>query len=180
VRIEDKLFVCRRSTIYTGALASTIVEKSSMTDPLIDSLKTVPRTTKAARLRALMPEIERLLSEGVLRQDIIDHLKTGGLDLTLETFKTYLFRYRRDQRSAETSPIEPTRSSERECVADRSVVTDPIQGDNPDGGTTKPEADSAQPELRFEDVFDRKKRDAYADQFMKPRPLILGRNRHKP
>jgi hypothetical protein len=152
-----------------------------MTDPLIESLKTVPRTTKAARLRALMPEIERLLSEGVLRQDIIDHLKAGGLDLTLETFKTYLFRYRRDRRSAETSPIEPTPSSQRERVADRSVVTDPIQGDNPDGDTTKPEVDSgAQPELRFEDVFDRKKRDAYADQFMKPRPLILGRNRHKP
>jgi hypothetical protein len=152
-----------------------------MTDPLIESLKTVPRTTKAARLRALMPEIERLLSEGVLRQDIIEHLKAGGLDLTLETFKTYLFRYRRDRRSAETSPIEPTTSSQRERVADRSVVTDPIQGDNPDGDTTKPEVDSgAQPELRFEDVFDRKKRDAYADQFMKPRPLILGRNRHKP
>ncbi|WP_132898491.1 hypothetical protein [Sphingomonas sp. PP-CC-3A-396] len=154
-----------------------------MTDPLIDSLKTVPRTTKAARLRVLLPEIERLLSEGVLREDIIAHLKTGGLDLTLETFKTYLFRYRRDQRSAKTDSIKPTRSFEHERVADRKTVTDPepMKEDDPDGDTIKPEPDSgAQPELRFADVFDRRKSDAYVDQFMTPRPLILGRNRHKP
>jgi hypothetical protein len=153
-----------------------------MTDPLIDSLKTVPRRTKAARLRGLMPEIERLLSEGVLREDIIAHLKDGGLDLTLETFKTYLFRYRRDQRSAKTSPIEQPRSFQPEPITDRTTVTglEPMKDGNSNDGTTKPEPDSeTQTELRFEDVFDRKKMDAYTDQFMNRQPILIGHNRTK-
>lgn len=153
-----------------------------MTDPLIDSLKRVPRRTKAARLRGLMPEIERLLSEGVLRGDIIAHLKDGGLDLTLETFKTYLFRYRRDQRSAKASPIEQPRSFEPEPITDRITVTrlEPMEHGNSNDGTTKPEPDSeTQTELRFEDMFDRKKMDAYTDQFMNRQPILIGRNRTK-
>ncbi len=155
-----------------------------MTDPLLDTLKTVPRVTKAARLRALMPEIERQVSGGARWEDIIAHLNAGGLEVTRETFKSYLYRYRRNQRSASAQPANPqTANAETiapERITDRNTGTDPepIMDGNPDGETPKPESDSeAETERRFEDAFDPKKRDAYADQFMNQRPILIGRNR---
>ncbi|MDQ0839792.1 hypothetical protein QFZ54_003644 [Sphingomonas faeni] len=55
-----------------------------------------------------------------------------------------------------------------------------MEDGNSNDGTTKPEPDSeTQTELRLEDMFDRKKMDAYTDQFMNRQPILIGRNRTK-
>ena len=48
-------------------------------------------TTKAARLRDVMPEIEKKLSVGVQLRAIHQALTGAGLDLSLQTLKTYLY-----------------------------------------------------------------------------------------
>ena len=50
-----------------------------------------PRS-KAARLRALMPQIRAKLEEGVQHSDIIRLLNQQGLELTERTYQSYLYR----------------------------------------------------------------------------------------
>ncbi|VVE85397.1 conjugal transfer protein TraD [Pandoraea sputorum] len=57
----------------------------------IEALK---RSTKAARLRQLMPSIEAKLAEGVRAAEIVEALRHGGLELTIATFRNYLYQYR--------------------------------------------------------------------------------------
>lgn len=59
-------------------------------------------TTKAARLRDVMPEIEKKLAVGVQLRAIHQALTGAGLDLTLQTLKTYLYRFRKQQRARTT------------------------------------------------------------------------------
>lgn len=48
-----------------------------------------------AKLFAAMPAIERKLSQGVGHKEIVDALREGGFDITLDTFRNVLYRYRR-------------------------------------------------------------------------------------
>ncbi|WOB37405.1 MULTISPECIES: conjugal transfer protein TraD [Xanthomonas] len=52
-------------------------------------------TTKAAQLREVMPEIEKKLAAGVQLRTIHRALTDAGFDLTFQTLKTYLYRYRK-------------------------------------------------------------------------------------
>lgn len=52
-------------------------------------------TTKAAQLREVMPEIEEKLAAGVQLGTIHKALTDAGFDLTFQTLKTYLYRYRK-------------------------------------------------------------------------------------
>ncbi|SAK93667.1 hypothetical protein AWB79_06986 [Caballeronia hypogeia] len=85
-------------------------------------------TTKAARLRDVMPEIEKRLAVGVQLRAIHQALTGAGFDLTLQTLKTYLYRYRKKQRaqtagqqtaSAGAVPVDlPASSQVGESVSD--------------------------------------------------------------
>jgi len=156
-----------------------------MTDPLADHLKLVPKVKKAARLRALMPEIERQLSAGARSEDIVAHLNAGGLEITFSTFKSYIYRNRIDQRSTQGQPVEaklppvervePERNTERNTSANSESIED----GNP--ASELPEPDTvAVDKPSLADLLDAKKSAAYIDQFMTRRPLLVGRNRNKP
>jgi hypothetical protein len=62
-------------------------------------------TTKAARLRTVMPDIERKLAAGVRLAQIHQGLVDAGFELTLATLKTYLHRYRKKHAAAGTEPM---------------------------------------------------------------------------
>lgn len=155
-----------------------------MTDPLLDALKTVPHVTKAARLRALMPEIERQVSEGKRWEDIIAHLNEAGLEIPRETFKSYLYRYRRKLRSASAQPaitqpadIEPT-APERNTDRNTGIDPEPITDGNPDSDTPSPEPDPVEAKRpTLADILDAKKSNALTDQYMNSRKPLLGRKR---
>lgn len=59
------------------------------------ALKAVEPETKAAQTRKVMPIIEAQLKAGVRRQAILDVLKSQGIEISMETFKSYLYRYRK-------------------------------------------------------------------------------------
>lgn len=71
-------------------------------------LQTAP-TTKAAQLREVMPEIEKKLAAGTQLATIHHALTHAGLDLTFQTLKTYLYRYRKKHRPERQ--LAPTPSS---------------------------------------------------------------------
>lgn len=66
------------------------------------SLENLSATSKAARLRALMPLIETKLAEGVRHAEIVLALNEQGFTLTEKTYRNYLHRQRK-QRQAKTS-----------------------------------------------------------------------------
>ena len=61
-----------------------------------DALTKLQPTTKAARLRTLLPDIELKLAAGVQLKAIQAALHSGGLELTLATLKTYVYRFRQE------------------------------------------------------------------------------------
>lgn len=65
---------------------------------LTNALMAVGPESKAAKIRQVMPLIEQQLSAGVSRQMILDVLKEQGIELSMETLKSYLYRYRKAQR----------------------------------------------------------------------------------
>jgi hypothetical protein len=67
-------------------------------------------TTKAAQLRQVMPEIEKKLAAGVQLGTIHKALTDAGCDLTLQTLRTYLYRYRKKQKAKTEGPPSATRS----------------------------------------------------------------------
>lgn len=57
-------------------------------------IEAIKLTTKAAKLRKLIPSIEAKLAEGARAAEIVETLRKGGLDLTMGTFRNYLHQYR--------------------------------------------------------------------------------------
>lgn len=74
------------------------------------ALEQLPIGKKAAQLRLVMPEVEKRLQEGVSYQAIVEALSASGLALTVPTFKTYLYRWRKSQekRAANASSTATT------------------------------------------------------------------------
>ncbi|WP_016715834.1 hypothetical protein [Pseudomonas monteilii] len=62
---------------------------------LAAALKAVEPETKAAQIRQVMPIIEQQLKAGVRRQAILNVLKEQGIEIGMETLKSYLYRYRK-------------------------------------------------------------------------------------
>jgi hypothetical protein len=68
-------------------------------DDIEHALAQVEATTKAARLRAVMPLIEAKIEQGVRIAVLLDVLREGGLELSEATLKSYLYRDRKRQRA---------------------------------------------------------------------------------
>jgi len=62
-------------------------------------LEALPIATKAKRLQALWPLIEQKLLAGTSHADVLRALNDSGFELTERTYKTYLYRFRKRQRT---------------------------------------------------------------------------------
>jgi len=67
-------------------------------------IEAIPGKTLAAKLRRVMPEIDRRVREGVMHEEIVKALNEHGFDLNLNTFRSYLYRYRRKLKDAAEFP----------------------------------------------------------------------------
>lgn len=136
--------------------------------------------TKAGTIRAMMPEIERRLEDGVTRQGIIEWLAESGIEVTHATFKSYLQRYRARTRSQPTSAPSAIPALPAQPNTDRTNGTDPepITDGNPDRESPMPEPDTVQDESpKLADILDAKKSEALTDQYMNRNRPIIGRKR---
>lgn len=73
---------------------------------LATALQAVEPETKAAKIRQVMPIIEQQLKAGVRRQAILDVLKAQGIEISMETLKSYLYRYRKSVKAGEVKPAD--------------------------------------------------------------------------
>lgn len=80
-------------------------------DTLKAALEALTATTKAGRLRELMPTIEAKVAAGVRHEDILEALNAHGFDLTERTYKTYLYRFRKAFKTGKKKPPLPSPSA---------------------------------------------------------------------
>lgn len=64
-------------------------------DVLKELVASVSSRTLAARLRAVMPEVDQRVRDGVRYDEIIAVLNANGFVLNRNTFRSYLYRYRK-------------------------------------------------------------------------------------
>lgn len=75
---------------------------------LEQALEAIEPRSKAARVREVMPVIERKLAAGVLLADILAVLKTAGLEMSPATLRSYLYQFRKARAKAESAlPTAP-------------------------------------------------------------------------
>lgn len=105
---------------------------------LATALQAVEPVTKAAQIRQVMPIIEQQLKAGVRRQAILDVLKEQGIEISMETLKSYLYRYRKSVKAGEVKapadvPSSQTAASVPEAPAEKpgSVSYDAEPQDSP-------------------------------------------------
>ena len=96
-----------------------------MTQPedLKTAILSLPGKTLAAKLRQLMPDIDRRVREGVGHEEIVETLNQHGLDVKLETFRKYLYRYRKKTKGDATAsaPVEKQGATTRTTTATNPV-----------------------------------------------------------
>jgi len=131
---------------------------------------TLEAATVAARVRPLLPDIDQQIRAGVRRETIVEYLRARGLEVTLENLKKILSRYRRQLRDQVVEhPSDPPPTADG--VSKAPATPPPDRLEQPVSQTP------AAPTSTFEDMMDPKKRDAFADQFMTPKPLRLGQKK---
>lgn len=137
------------------------------TDALKERIERIQPTTLAAKLRDLMPEIDRQVRAGVQHDDIIETLNANGLDVNLNTFRSYLYRYRKKIRAAERQP-EPKQTTQK-ADGNSPVVSEGT-------GEESPVFDSDS----LADALDARKQDELGEKYLsRHRPIFSKRSENK-
>lgn len=153
-----------------------------MSDPeeAAKRLETAPKRYVRGRLAALLPAIDQAIKDGARREDLVVALREQEVEVSFENLKKALYRYRREKRSEATQSVpSPTARS----------LDD--QGE-PEGPRPRPFPPPATPGAAFESeraetldnsiipaaervamALDPARRNAVADEFMKPKPRPL-------
>ncbi|ECT3230458.1 hypothetical protein D1336_21485 [Salmonella enterica subsp. enterica serovar Heidelberg] len=139
----------------------------SETDALKGRIENIRPKTIAAKLRELMPEIDRQVRAGVQHDDIVETLNANGFDVNLNTFRSYLYRYRKKARVDEGQP-EPKQTT-HEADGNSPVVSEGT-------GDVSPDFDAGS----LADALDARKRDELGDKYVgRHRPIFSKRSDKK-
>ncbi|EBC1886511.1 hypothetical protein BU332_22870 [Salmonella enterica] len=141
-----------------------------MDELLKGQIERMQPTTLAGKLRELMPEIDRQVRAGVQHEHIIQTLNANGFNLNLNTFRSYLYRYRRKLRSAGSSNPTPDVETSAQMANGNSPVEEAISGG--------PSPDFSANDLA--DALDARKRDELGDKYLsRQRPIFNKRSDKK-
>lgn len=67
-----------------------------MTNNLVEAIKNLPKGSNAAILKEFMPIIDQQIKNGVSHIDILELLNENGILIKLNTLRSYLYRYRKN------------------------------------------------------------------------------------
>ncbi len=137
-------------------------------DKLREAIGRLSGTSLAARLRPLLPEIDRKAREGVRHADIVAALAAEGLTVSLETFRKTLYRYRAAHPPADEPSIGP-------FGPPPSPAEPAGAASGQDDGRGAPSAPYGATD--FEAALDPKTRDALGEKYLARRRPLLGSNR---
>lgn len=135
-----------------------------MTDDLKARIDALSGSTVAAKLRAVMPDIDRKVRDGVRHEEIIEALEAAGVSVNLNTFRSNLYRYRR-KHGADARTAPPERVIHR------------TDGNSSGGAVGEAEPSAPVSDDEFEASLDPKNRDAIGEKYLARRPNLLGKNR---
>lgn len=68
------------------------------------AIRDITAKTLSARIRKLMPDIDQKIREGVSHADILETLETHDIKINLNTFRSYLYRFRKKNQSSVAKP----------------------------------------------------------------------------
>ena len=92
---------------------------------LATALQAVEPETKAAQIRQVMPIIEQQLKAGVRRQAILNVLKEQGIEISMETLKSYLYRYRKSVKAGTVEAPANMPNSQSAAVVPEATAEKP-------------------------------------------------------
>jgi hypothetical protein len=133
-------------------------------DDLEARIEALTGRTAAARLRAVMPVIDRKVREGVRHEDIVQALEAAGLRLSLNTFRSYLYRYRKRHQAQGTA----------------STSAPPKTYGSPPPAPEESEPSAPDADADFEAALDPQRREALGDSYLTRRPPIVRNKRRDP
>ena len=98
---------------------------------LVDALPELKISCKAKRLQSLWPAIEAKLAEGVSHAEILNRLNDLGFQLIVQTYKSYLYRYRKRRRATgqQHAPIRLTETSTPQSAEVPQAMTFPASAE---------------------------------------------------
>lgn len=120
--------------------------------------------SKSMRLKELMPDIDRRVSEGVSHGDIISALAEEGLVVSMATFRTNLYRYRKDIKGGKPEPEIAGQGGE--------ISIEPPRQEVMRLAITTSDED-------FEAAMDPSRRNELAGQYVNSRKPILGKKKQR-
>jgi len=137
-------------------------------DKLRQAVEQAPRGSKAATMRALLPSIERQISQGIHYKDIVEALNQNGFEISQNTFVVTLRRLRKEKKGQK--PVESVEPFESH---------DQYQGDNEGGDIEPPQSEKGVETESSENgdtqdlskILSSRDRENYADEYLKKRPI---------
>lgn len=131
---------------------------------LTEVLASLPATC-AVRLRAILPEIDRRIREGVRHDEIVAALNANGFELNLGTFRKTLYRWRKKERRVEARLSKPVI---------RAVEPPLTMGASPRASTARaPHEPPIRDRPDLDAVLDRAKRDELGERYLaRARPIF--------
>jgi hypothetical protein len=79
-------------------------EAIKLNDDLVSKIKSLRPSGTKSELKKLLPEIDLKIREGVSHEDIVATLYSAGIDININTFRSALYRYRKETRESDPNP----------------------------------------------------------------------------
>ena len=107
-------------------------------DKLRQAVEEAPSGSKAATMRALLPSIERQISQGIHYRDIVEALNKNGFEISFNTFVVTLRRLRKEKKQEKDEALDVSEttstqdlntvlsSRDREDYGDKYTARKPI------------------------------------------------------
>lgn len=146
---------------------------------------TASKASKAKRVHAMMPDIEAKMAEGVRQEEILEALAKVGIELDIQTFRNYLYRYRKKQKKqGGVKPRGPQLPREKQAPG-LSEAAKPAEDAN--GNSQQPEEqdenahdESPSPvpgeggkKQSLEEILDAQRRGEYGYENLTPRKSLI-------
>lgn len=146
---------------------------------------TASKASKAKRVHAMMPDIEAKMAEGVRQEEILEALARAGIELDIQTFRNYLYRYRKKQNKQKgVKPRGPQLPREKEEPG-LSEAAKPAEDANGNSQQSEEQDENAQHESlspapgeggrkkRLDEILDARQRDEYGYENLTPRKSLI-------
>jgi hypothetical protein len=136
-----------------------------VTNDLKTIINEMSGTTVAAKLRGLMPDIDRKIKEGVTHQEMVQALRRAGLEITLGNFRMNLYRYRQKLKDGQPAAPEVEETGNLFPASTnliQTAISAGSQGSEPD----------------FEAALDPKQQEAANSKFFATKKPIIGNKRN--